>query len=82
MEKQFEYCCTSFARKAMKLQDMAGGGSLYPVDMRPDAQFEPDDYSDTWNINGCCGYVVVDIKFCPYCGERLTNPLRPNEHPA
>lgn len=81
MEKQFSYCCAAFAAQAMKLQAMAGGGFMYPADMRPNAQFEPDEESDTWNINGCCGggcYVVTDMRFCPYCGTRLINPLQPN----
>lgn len=28
-----------------------------------------------WNVNGCCAvgcYVASDIKFCPYCGTRLS----------
>lgn len=27
-----------------------------------------------WHVSGCCGggcYVLVDIEFCPYCGDRL-----------
>ena len=81
MEKQFAYCCAAFAEQAMKLQAAAGGGFMYPVGMRPNAQFEPDDKNDAWNINGCCGggcFAVHDMRFCPYCGERLLNPLRSN----
>lgn len=27
----------------------------------------------SWAVNGCCGccYVLTDIKFCPFCGEKL-----------
>lgn len=35
-------------------------------------QFEKDD-EGFWNIEGCCGvcYVLVGVKFCPFCGSRL-----------
>lgn len=39
-----------------------------------DEVFEPPiEYSDGWQINGCCGhcYVVTDIKYCPFCGTKL-----------
>lgn len=63
-ERQFEYCCAAFAGQATHLH----------------WQFEPDTETDSWNINGCCGgecHVVTDMRFCPYCGTRLVNPLVP-----
>ncbi len=27
-----------------------------------------------WAVNGCCSggcYVVIEMKFCPYCGKEL-----------
>jgi hypothetical protein len=52
----------------------SGGGSLYPEEMRPLAQFEPAEDGQTWNIYGCCGggcFVVTEMRFCPYCGTSL-----------
>jgi hypothetical protein len=69
-----KFCCESFAEQAGHLQAPAGGGSIYPIEMRPTAQFEPDK-NGSWNINGCCGggcYVVTEMKFCPFCGTRVT----------
>ncbi len=69
-----KYCCEQFAKQAGYLQPPVGGGALYPSEMRPLAQFEPDN-DGTWNINGCCGggcYVVIEMKFCPYCGSKLS----------
>lgn len=68
------YCCAEFAEQAQAIQAPAGGGFLYPSSMRPDAQFEKDGEGN-WNIYGCCGggcFVVVGMKFCPYCGTKLT----------
>lgn len=67
------YCCKEFAEQAGELQAPVGGGGLYPDEMRPLAQFEPDD-DGTWSINGCCGggcFVVTNMRFCPYCGAKL-----------
>jgi hypothetical protein len=69
-----KHCCDAFAEQAGRIQAMAGGGFMYPPEMTPSAQFEPDDDGETWNINGCCGggcYVVTDMRFCPYCGTKL-----------
>jgi len=68
-----KFCCDAFAEEAGHLQSPAGGG-LYPPEMRPSAQFEPDEDGKTWNINGCCGggcFVVTDMKFCPFCGSAI-----------
>ncbi len=78
MDKQFAYCCEDFAKQAMKLGGMAGGGLMYPAGMQPNSQFEPQG-DGTWAINGCCGggcYVVNDMRFCPYCGAKLADPLQ------
>ena len=67
-----KYCCDKFAKAAGHLQAPVGGGSLYPYQLPPYAQFERD--AGTWNINGCCGggcYVVTEMKFCPFCGSSL-----------
>jgi hypothetical protein len=69
-----KFCCEAFAEQAGELQAAVGGGGLYPSQMRPRSQFEPDDDGKTWNINGCCGggcFVVTDMRFCPYCGTAL-----------
>jgi len=51
-----KYCCKKFKEQA-ELED----------------RFAIQD-DGTWAINGCCGggcYVVVDMKFCPYCGGKI-----------
>lgn len=33
-----------------------------------------DEVAGAFAINGCCGggcYVIMGIRFCPFCGERL-----------
>lgn len=70
------YCCEAFAKQAKELQAPAGGG-IYPPEWRPLAQFEQNN--GTWHINGCCGggcYVVTNMRFCPYCGNRLEEEKR------
>lgn len=74
-----KFCCDAFAKEAGAVQAMVGGGFMYPAEMHPNAQFEPDK-DGTWNINGCCGggcYVVTKMKFCPYCGTSLLNASEP-----
>lgn len=79
MGRTFAYCCDAFAKKAMNLQPLIGGGFAYPANMRPNSQFEPDtEDGKTWNINGCCGggcFVVSEMRYCPFCGTKLVNPL-------
>lgn len=68
-------CCDAFKRSAGELNAPVGGGGLYPPEARPLAQFEPAPDGETWSINGCCGggcFVVVDMRYCPYCGTRLS----------
>lgn len=72
------HCCDKFKEMAGGLCALAGGGFLNPPETMPNAQFEPDTESPTWNINGCCGggcFVVTQMRFCPYCGQRLSHPL-------
>lgn len=72
-----DYCCDKFKEAACNLQAPVGAWLLYPREMRPNAQFEPDDDGETWNINGCCGggcFVVTEMRFCPYCGTKLGHP--------
>lgn len=74
-----KHCCEKFAEEAGRVQAMAGGGFMYPPGMHPNAQFEPDDDGETWNINGCCGggcFVVTEMRFCPFCGAKLGHPAQ------
>jgi len=38
---------------------------------------QPIDYDKekkSFSINGCCGggcYIITNIKYCPFCGEKL-----------
>lgn len=67
------HCCKEFAEKAGEYKAPVAGG-LYPVALRPNAQFEKDEDGEGWNIFGCCGggcFVVTGMKFCPYCGTKL-----------
>lgn len=69
-----KFCCDEFATSAGAVRSLAGGGFMYPPNMRPTAQFEPDTDGQTWNINGCCGggcFVVEKMRFCPYCGAMI-----------
>jgi len=73
-EEPTQHCCKEFAEQAKTLQPPMGGGFMYPPDMRPNAQFEKDSKTGTWNIYGCCGggcFVVTRMKFCPFCGSQL-----------
>lgn len=57
---------------------------MYPRSSRPSAQIEPGDESGVWNINGCCGggcYVVTNVRFCPFCGHNLKEPVHENISP-
>jgi hypothetical protein len=72
MDDELRFCCDKFAKQATALQ--AGRIGLYPAGACPDAQFERLERDDGWGINGCCGggcFVVVGMKFCPYCGADL-----------
>lgn len=75
-----EFCCDEFAEQAGAVKSLAGGGFMYPADMRPLSQFECDDGENgdgSWHINGCCGggcYVVTNMKYCPYCGTKVATP--------
>jgi len=36
-----------------------------------------DEETKSYAISGCCGggcYVIYGIKYCPFCGEKLTPP--------
>jgi len=41
--------------------------------VRADNIEQDQDSDGAWAIKGCCGgcYVVIGMKFCPYCGTRL-----------
>jgi hypothetical protein len=69
------HCCEEFAKQAGCYQQPVGGG-MYGRSAVPVAQFEQSK-DGTWNVNGCCGggcYVVTGMKFCPYCGSKLSLP--------
>jgi hypothetical protein len=74
-----KYCCKKFEEKAACAPILAGGGFMYPPDIHPSAQFEPDEANGAWNINGCCGggcFVATGMHFCPFCGAKLTYPAQ------
>ncbi len=74
MTDETKFCCEQFAEEVDAYKDPVGGGYLYPPDMRPSGQIV---YTEGWHVNGCCGggcYVLSDIKFCPFCGTKLTAP--------
>jgi len=76
VEASHTYCCERFAKSAGNYQAPVGGGFLYPGSARPAAQFERFKRIDSgpWAINGCCGggcFVVVNMRFCPYCGTNI-----------
>jgi len=54
-----KFCCDEFRKEIQ--------------DKNPDGHFKQDE-NGTWNILGCCGgcYVITEMKFCPFCGNRLT----------
>jgi len=46
--------------------------------MNPDPQIEQSD-DGTWAVNGCCGggcYVLIDVRFCPFCGSAVPGGAR------
>jgi len=56
-----DFCCKQFRDK---YADSRGG-------------FEYNEACEDWNVTGCCGgccYVLIDIKFCPFCGKELEEP--------
>lgn len=72
---KIKICCNEFAKQMLDKPSFAGGGFLYPGDMRPNTQGEYDEESKSWSVNGCCGggcYVLTDFKFCPWCGKSLS----------
>jgi hypothetical protein len=65
-------CCERFKKEASRYQAPVAGGWLYPMTMRPEAQIVYE--GGKWHVNGCCGggcYVINEINFCPFCGEKL-----------
>ncbi len=58
------YCCKKFEENT---------GTRNVGFEKPEPE-KGNEYADKWHVNGCCGggcYVLQDIKFCPFCGERL-----------
>lgn len=58
-----KYCCEKF--KEHTLQPRAG--------------IELDGGGKTWNVSGCCGggcFVMEGIRYCPWCGVDIYQPLR------
>ena len=73
-----KFCCEKFKKECGEVKARAGGGFMYPYGMRPNAQIEPHAVDgETWNVKGCCGggcNVLWDVRFCPFCGEKLSHP--------
>ena len=73
-----KFCCDEFAEMATE-EVVPGLGEPGTMDhaattLHYPAQFKKLD-DGTWVVNGCCGggcYVVVGMRFCPFCGSRLT----------
>ena len=59
-----EWCCETFANYTRASEGLgAGAPALHQSD---------DDGS--WNVFGCCGgncYMVIDLRFCPWCGKEI-----------
>ena len=67
------HCCEEWAKQSGYIEAFAGGGMLYPQEMRPSTQIE---WSKGWQVNGCCGggcYVLENLRFCPWCSKELPN---------
>jgi hypothetical protein len=66
------------AKETSRAHAFAGGGFMYPPELKPTAQIEQVD-DGSWAVNGCCGggcYVLTDVKFCPFCGTKLPDDGR------
>ena len=60
-----EYCCEGFANQIDELGHKSGC-------------FEQNNKGE-WNIAGCCGggcYVIEDMKFCPFCGVKISSEMK------
>jgi hypothetical protein len=76
-----KFCCEAFVREVKDHSAFAGGGLMYPPEMRPIGQIEQDQ-DGTWNVNGCCGggcCVLTKVRFCPFCGTALPSHLEAAE---
>lgn len=74
MSEHGSFCCDNFAKETSRVHAFSGGGWAYvgAVD-RPTGQIEQSD-DGSWNVNGCCGggcYVLIGMRFCPFCGTTL-----------
>lgn len=66
-------CCDRWVEETGNYKQPIGGGFVYPPNIRPKAQIEPDE-DGTWVVNGCCGggcAVITGVKFCPFCGANV-----------
>lgn len=58
-----EWCCETFANYTRTSEGLGAGAP---------ALHQADDGS--WNVFGCCGgncYMVIDLRFCPWCGKEI-----------
>ena len=63
LDKARPACCEAFANYT---ENSDGVGKGEP------ALDKSDDFG--WCVRGCCGgqcYMMVGLKFCPFCGEKL-----------
>lgn len=68
-----QFCCDEFMQAVTSHKAFKGGYNTYPKSIEPIGQIEQVD--GEWHVNGCCGggcYVLVDLKFCPFCGFKLS----------
>lgn len=67
-----KYCCEEFLREATEIPP----STLFDETCHP--KFIISGSGDGWNIWGCCGhcYVVMGMKFCPFCGSKLPDTLQ------
>lgn len=64
-------CCEKWAKATGQVLSQGPSAFGYPAEMHPKAQI---DHNEGWQVNGCCGggcYVLNDLKFCPWCGNKL-----------
>lgn len=65
------FCCSNFAKQAGEIASRSPAALAYGEPSKAQFQHLPEG---DWAIEGCCGgncYVVVGIKFCPYCATAL-----------
>jgi hypothetical protein len=64
-------CCDAFA-KAVGDDIYTRGGALFSTPQKNQGEIVNDE-DGTYAVPGCCGscYVLIGMKFCPFCGAAL-----------